>query len=151
MTEKQGVVKYVGIMKKLFVIFSCIALPIFMVSLVFAFARYIAFFIIAPAILILYFVVYGFYAMRVSMGTVIGIEITDKVVHLKTKRKTFTYDVKSGCVSMTPKKNYFVGTFRTQDSQDRFLFYRHVPFTKYYEEQFTFAEMQRLYPALEEE
>ena len=148
MNEKAGIVKYVSIMKRIFVVFSIIALPAIMVFFVFAFSRIFAFYFIAPAAVVLYLAAYGFYALHVSMGTVIGIEVTDKVVHLKTKRKTFTYDVRQGCVDMkvTPRK--FVGTFETQDSRDKFTFYRRVLFTKWSEEQFKKEEIALFYPRI---
>lgn len=151
MREKAGIVKYVSIMKKLFVMFSIVALPAIMVCLIFAFSDAIAFQIIAPVAIAVYLFVYGAYALRVSMGTVIGIEVTAQVVHLRTKRKTFTYDVKRGCVAMKVTKRRFVGTFETQDSREKFVFYRRVLFSKWSEEQFTPEEIARFYPALETE
>lgn len=144
---KDGVLHYVKIVKKLFLAFSFIAIPAFMVSLVFAFGKSVPFYFIAPAIAVCYFVVYGFYAMHVSMGTVTGIEITDKVVHLKTPRKTFTYDVNMGCVEVKTFKNKFVGTFQTQNSRDKFIFYRRVLFTKSYIEQFTAEDVLSFFPS----
>ena len=142
---KDGVEKYVKIVRQLFIIFNVIAIPAFMVSLVFAFSSFMAFYFIAPAVGILYFTVYGLYTMRVSLGVVIGMEVTDQVIHLKTRRKTFTYDAKRGCVAMKVYKNKFVGTFETQDSRDKFIFYRHPPFLPYSAEQFTAADMERIY------
>lgn len=148
--EKAGVVKYVRTMKKLFILFSVVAIPAIMVSLVFAFSRYAAFYFIAPALIILYLVVYGFYAMHVSMGAVLEVQVTKEVVHIRTKRKTFTYDAQNGCVDMKVYKNKFVGTFRAQNSQDKFTFYRRVLFSKYSEEQFTEGDIARFYPRIEE-
>ena len=143
---KDGVEKYVKIVRQLFIIFNVIAIPAFMVCLVFAFSSFIAFYFIAPAVGILYFTIYGLYTMRVSLGVVIGVEVTEQVIHLKTPRKTFTYDAKTGCVAMKVYKNRFVGTFETQDSRDKFTFYRHPPFIPYSAEQFTAADMERIYP-----
>ena len=106
---KEGILRYVNTVKKLFVAFSVVVLGAFMVSAVFAFNKFFAFYFIAPALLLLWLVVYGLYAMRVSLGTVIGIEITKQVVHLKTKRKTYTYDVQNGCENIQVKGNKFVG------------------------------------------
>lgn len=150
MREKTGILKYVNIIRGLFIAFSCIMLPALMICLVLAASKYAAFYIIAPVLAIAYLVVYGFYAMRVSMGTVIGIEVTDKVVHLKTKRKTYTYDVRTGCVAMKVTKNKFVGTFQTQDSRDSFTFYRHVSFSPYHEEQFLKEDIRLFFPGIDE-
>ena len=150
MREKDGIVKYVGIVKKLFLALSFVAIPAFMVCLVLAFSGFKPFAFVAPAVGVGYLVIYGFYAMRVSMGTVLGVEVTDKVVHLKTKRKTFTYDVKRGCVGVKIYNNRFVCIFQTQDSRDGFIFYRRVLFSKYSEEQFTRDDLRAFYPAIDE-
>ncbi len=150
MIVKQGVEKYVNTVKKLFTVFACLAIPAFMVCLVFAFAGVKAFWAIAPAVGILFLVVYSLYALRVSMGTVTGIEVTDTVVHLKTKRKIFTYDRIGGCASVKTYKNKFVCVFRTEDSQDKFVFLRRAPFSRYYEEQFLPDEVRLFYPDLDE-
>lgn len=150
MREKAGIVKYVGIVGKLFILFSCIAIPAFMVSLVFAFGGYLAACIVAPCLGVFYLTVYGFYAMNVSMGTAIGVEITDRVIHIKTKRKTFTYDARMGCVRVKTYRNKFVASFQTSDSRDKFIFYRRVLFSKYYEEQFTLGEMRKIFPGVKE-
>lgn len=149
MLEKAGVVKYTAIMKRLFVLFSILVLPAIMICLVYAFLHYAAFYIITPALIVLYLVVYGVYALRVSLSAVTGMQVTDKVVYVKTKRKTYTYDVHMGCVGVkvTPRK--FVCTFQTQDSRDSFIFYRRVLFSKYSEEQFTPEEIKAFYPSLE--
>lgn len=150
MKIKSGVEKYVGVCKRLFTVFACVTVPLFMVCLVFACARYLAFCFIAPAVGIAMVVVYALYASRISLGTVIGYETTDRVVHLKTKRKIFTYDAEGGCVSVKTYRNKFVAVFRTQDSQDQFIFPRRVPFSKYYEEQFTAEDVCTFYPAYSE-
>ena len=149
MIEKQGIVKYAKIMKRLFVVMSIVVLPLFMLCLVYAFMGFAAFWIITPVLGVGYLTAYGFYAMRLSMGTVTGIEVTDKVVHVKTPRKTFTYDVRMGCIAVRVKKNKFICTFRTEDSKDTFLFYRRVLFSPYYQEQFTKEEVAQFYPKLE--
>ncbi len=148
--EKAGVVKYVRIMKKLFVIFSVIAVPAIMVCFVFMFSRYAAFYFISPALIVFYLIVYGLYAMRVSMGAVLEVHVTKEVVHIRTKRKTFTYDAQNGCVDMKVYKNKFVGTFQTQNSRDKFTFYRRVLFSKYSEEQFTERDIEHFYPRIHE-
>ena len=145
--EKPIVANYVRRMKKLFVIFSFVMIPAVMISLIFAFNGVFAFYIVAPVLAVAYLVAYGFYAMRVSMSVVIAVEMTDVVVHLKTKRKTFTYDAKMGCVAMKAKKGKYIGTFRTQNSEDKFIFLRRVPFTKRYEVAFSPEDMRLLFPA----
>ena len=72
MKIKAGVEKYVGVCKKLFTVFACVTVPLFMVCLVFACARYLAFCFIVPAVGIAMVVVYALYASRISLGTVIG-------------------------------------------------------------------------------
>lgn len=149
MIEKKGVLKFVKIVKRLFIAMSVILLPLIMICLVYAVSGYAAFWIITPVLVVAYFVAYGFYAMRLSMGTVTGVEITDKVVHVRTPRKTFTYDVRMGCIGVKVKKNAFVCTFQTQDSRDTFIFYRRVLFSPSYQEQFTREEVARFYPKIE--
>lgn len=149
MREKSGILKFVKICKKLFVALSVFVIAALMILLVFAVQGFIGPMIIAGVLLVGYLVLYGFYAMRISMGTVIGVEITDKVVHVKTKRRTFTYDVKMGCVGVKVKKNKFICTFQTQDSRDSFTFYRRVLFSPYGEEQFTPQEIAAFYPSFD--
>ena len=103
MKEQPAVVRYVRLMKKWVVILSCLVIPAIMVCAVFAFAGYIGFWIVTPAVLIVYLAVYAWYALHVSMGTVIGLEVTSEVIHVKTKRGTYTYDVKTGCAGV-PRK-----------------------------------------------
>ncbi len=147
--DKPAILKYVNICKRLIVIFGVIAIPAFMICLIFAFMGYAAFWFLAPAILIVYLVAYGIYAVRVSMGTVIGIETTDKVVYVRTKRTTYTYDVRQGCKEVTATARKFVCTFETQDSRDKFTFYRKIWFTPSYETQFTAEEIAAFYPEIE--
>ena len=146
--EKPAILKYVKFWKKLFVVFSCIALPALMICLLFAAQRYIGFWFVSAGIAVLYLTVYGFYAVYISMGTVIGFETTEKVVYVTTKRKTYTYDVKRGCKSVKVTKRKFVCTFETQDSRDKFTFLRKVMFAKSYEDQFTAEEIASFYPAI---
>lgn len=146
---KEGILKYVNTVKKLYIAFTVVDLLALMVSAVFAFNKFFAFYFIAPALLLAWLVVYGLYAMRVSMGTVIGIEVTKEVVHLKTKRKTYTYDRERGCENIKVKGNKFVGTFATDSSRDKFIFYRRVLFSKYHEEQFTVEDIARFYSQIE--
>ena len=137
MKELPAVVRYVRLMKKWFVILSCFAIPAIMVCAVFAFAGYIGFWFVTPAVLIAYLAVYAWYALHVSMGTVIGLEVTGDAIHVKTKRGTYTYDVKTGCVGVRRKRYRLIATFRTQTSQDSFTFYIRAPFSKPYEGAFT--------------
>lgn len=148
---KEGILRYVNIVKKLFIAFSVVVLSAFMISMVFVFNKFFAFYFISPALLLVWLVAYGFYAMRVSMGTVIGVEVTPELVHLKTKRKTYTYDVKTGCEKIRAYKNKFVGTFSNSTSRDKFIFYRRVLFSKYESEQFTEEDVARFYPRIGEE
>ena len=137
MREKADIVRFVKIVKRLFLIFSVFAIAAEMVLLVFAFMGYLGCIIGACALGVGYIVVYAVYALRLSMGAALGIDVTDKVVHVKTKRKIFTYDVKRGCVGVKVKRNKFVATFETQDSRDSFTFYRRVWFSPHGAEQFT--------------
>ncbi len=150
---KAGPDKYVRLMKKLFVVFSVIVIPLFMVLLVFACnttgTAQIIFIIVTVLFGVGYLSVYGFYEMHVSMGTALGVEIATKVVHIVTKRKTFTYDLRMGCIDMKVKKNRYIGTFETQDSRDKFIFYRHAPFTKYSDTQFTEKDIRQFYPKID--
>lgn len=150
MNEKAGIVRYVRTVKKLFIAFSAVSIPLFFVSLTFAVAGYTAFFLIAPALGILYFALYAVYALRVSMGTVIGVELTEDTIRLKTPRKTFSYDARSGCIGVKKKGKKFIATFCTANSKDSFIFYNRVLFSPYGEEQFTIKEMTVIYPRLEE-
>ncbi len=140
---------YVKRMKKAFVIFSCFAIPAIMVCAVFAFLGYIGFWFVLPAVVIVYLVIYGYYAMYVSMGTVIALEVTEQSVHLTTKRKIFTYDTQGGCIDVKAKNGRYVATFRGHGSEDRFIFYTHVPFTKRYEEAFVKADLRAFYPLID--
>ncbi len=150
MKEIGGSVRYVNIVRRLFIIFCCVALPALMICLVFCFLRVMAFWIITPVAGVLFFVVYGFYTLRVSLGTVIAYETTEQVVHLKTRRRTFTYDVKRGCVAMAVKGNRYIGTFQTQDSRDKFVFYRRAPFSKISDAQFTADDIASFFPRFAE-
>ena len=151
MREKADIVKFVKIVKRLFLVFSVFAIAAEMVLLVFAFMGYLGCIIGACVLGVGYIVIYGVYALRFSMGAVLGIDVTDKVVHVKTKRKTWTYDVKRGCVGVKVKRNKFIATFQTQDSRDSFIFYKRVPFSPHGAEQFTADEIKMFYPALDED
>ncbi len=150
MHEKAGILKYVKIVKKIFLAVSFVCLPAAMVLLVFACMGNIVCIVLAAVLILGYLVLYGTYALRVSMGTVIGIDVHEKTVNLRTKRKTWTYDRRRGCVAMRVKKNKFIATFQTQDSRDSFIFYRRVLFSKYSEEQFTADEMRLFYPQIDD-
>ena len=69
MREQPTVIRYVRTMKKWMVILSCIAIPAIMICAVFAFMGYIGFWIVTPVALVVYLVIYGWYALHVSMGT----------------------------------------------------------------------------------
>lgn len=150
MVIKKGIQRYVDVLKKLFIAFSVVVIPAFMVCMVYAFTGALAFCIITPVLGLLYLFVYATYALRISMGTVVGVETTDKVVHLKTKRKIFTYDVSAGCVEVKIKKNKFICTFQTQDSRDKFVLLRRFAFFGNGEEQFTAEDIRAFCPAFEE-
>lgn len=144
---KDGPVKYVRRIKAAYTLFSALFIVAFMVLLVFAFngsdVGKPVFFSVAAVLLIGYFISYGFYTSRVTLGTVLGIETTDLVVHLHTLRKTYTYDVHMGCVGVREYKNRFVAVFETQDSRDSFIFYKHAPLSSYSDGQFTLSDIAR--------
>lgn len=146
---RSGPEKFVKIFKWGFFALSAVLLPTLMVLLALAWntegVPQIVYSVSAAVAALLFFVLYGFYALHVSMGTVIGLEVTDKVVHLHTKRKVFTYDVFRGCVGVVEKGNRFICTFETQDSRDKFIFYKHAPFTRYSDEQFTAEDIRMFY------
>lgn len=148
---KTGVARYVKIMRSLFVAFCVIAVPALMISLSLAVnledkALWIC---VSVAVALLFFVAYGFYTMNVAMGTVVEVQCTDRMIYLKTPRKTYSYDAESGCVSVRVYKNKFVGVFETQDSRDKFVFYRRVLFSKYHEVQFTEDDIRPFYPLID--
>ena len=151
---RTGPMKFVRLMKKLFILASCVLWPALMVLVALAIglegAPRVVYGIAAGIVLILFFVIYGFYAMHVSMGTVLAVDTTDKVVHLTTKRSVFTYDVHRGCVAVVAKHRRFVCTFETQNSRDKFVFYTRAPFSKYSDSQFTEADIRRFYPAFDD-
>lgn len=150
MKEYSGPLRYVKIMKKLFWVFAAFCLPALMVCLVFAFSGAMAFVIIAPAVGILFLVVYALYAVRISMGVVIGMEVTDKVVHIKTNRKTFTYDVHGGCIAVKSSGSKYICKFRTQNSADSFIFFRRAPFSKPSDSQFSADALRPFFPRIDE-
>ena len=151
---RTGPDKFVRFTSRLFIVLSIIVLPALMI--IFALAvnlpgtARIVYAVSGVTTAIVYFVIYGFYAMTVSMGTVIGIEYTDMVVHLTTKRKVFTYDVKMGCVNVKRKGKRFICTFRAQNTQDKFVFWTKAPFTRYSDEQFTENDIRAFYPRFDE-
>ena len=147
MHEKEGVVKYVNIVKRLFMAFSIVMIPFFLFCLFLAVRPYAAFWIITPAVAVLYFVVYGFYAMRVSMGTALGFQIVGSTVRVQTKRKTFIYDLSDGEIFVKESSRKYIVTFRADGAQDSFIFYRRVAFTPYHEEQFTKEDIRLIYSA----
>lgn len=147
---KEAIVRYVKGMGKI-VTAICVVLAIFsMVSLVFAFGGFIGFMILAPVGIIAFLTVYSVYALKVSLDTVMGIEVTKEVVHVKVKRKIFTYDAVTGCIAVKEYKNKFVCTFQTQDSVDKFTFYKRPPFSKPYAEGFTEGEIRSFCPRFDE-
>lgn len=149
--SRSGSVKYVRTVKIMLIVFTVAVFPTLMVLTALACniggTPRAVYSVIVAALAVVWFTVYGFYAMRVSMGTVTGLETTDKVVHLHTKRKTFTYDVKAGCVAVKVKGNRYLCTFETQDSRDKFIFYRHAPFSKYTDGQFSEEDICAFCPA----
>ena len=144
---KSGSVKYTAVMKKLFIAFSVVMIPVIMLLLLFGVNGTdigMPIFLSAAAVaLVLYFIVYGYYTMRVTLGTVLGVETTNEVVHLHTARKTYTYDVHMGCVQLKEHKNRFVAVFETQDSRDSFVFFKHAPFSAFSDAQFTAEDISR--------
>lgn len=149
MREKPDIVAFVKLVRRLFIAFSVIALPAEMVFLVFAFMGYIGCIVGAAVLGVGYIAVYAAYAMQISMGTVLGVELTDKVIHVKTRRKIFTYDARRGCVAVKVKHSHFIATFQTQDSRDSFVFFRRLPLSRTKAEQFTIEEMRTICPAFD--
>lgn len=151
---RTGPERFVRITSRLFIALSAIVLPALMI--IFALAvnlsgtGRIIYAVVGVVMAIVYFVIYGFYAMTVSMGTVIGIEYTEMVVHLTTKRKVFTYDVKMGCVNVKRKGKRYICTFRAQNAQDKFVFWTKAPFTRFSDEQFTENDIRTFYPRFDE-
>lgn len=152
---RSGSVKFVKLMKILFLLLTIVIVPVVMIMTALACnvkGLPCVILSVSVAVLVVFWLtVYGFYALRVSMGTVLGTEITAKVVHLHTNRKIFTYDVKMGCVAVKVRKNRFVCTFETQDSRDKFTFYRHAPFSKYSDGQFSADDVAAFCPEFEGE
>ena len=153
---KRGPEKYVSVVKIALIVLSIAVFPVIMVLTAVAFhledtLPRVVYSIVIAVLALGWLVAYGFYAMRVSMGTVLGVETNEKVVYLHTKRKIFTYDVKMGCVAVKVKGNRYICTFETQDSRDKFTFYRHAPFSKYSDEQFTDEDISSFCPAFEGE
>lgn len=144
---RTGPLRFVRAMKKGFTVFSALFFVSWMVLMVFAFngtqLGKPVLFSVAALLLILYFVLYALYSSRISLGTVLGIETTDKVVHLHTARKTYTYDVNMGCVSVREYSNRFVAVFETQDSRDSFTFYKRAPFSSFSDGQFSSDDIAR--------
>ncbi len=97
-----------------------------------------------------FFAAYGYYALSVSMGTVLSADVTDKVVYLTTNRKVFTYDVRRGCVGVKAGRNRYVCTFETQNSRDKFIFYTRAPFSSYSDSQFSEQDIRRFCPRFDE-
>lgn len=151
---RSGPNKFVKRATKLFIALSVVALPALMVILALAVntrgAPQVIYSVSGAGIALIYFVIYGLYAMKVSMGTVICLETTNQVVHLTTKRKVFTYDVKMGCVRVRKKGAKYLCTFRTQDSEDTFIFWTHAPFSKYIDEQFQEEDIRKFCPKYDE-
>lgn len=152
---RSGPAKYASRAKFLLILLSIAVFPAIMILTALACnvkgAACAVYSVVVALLALSWLIVYGVYSFRVSMGTVIGIEVTAKVVHLYTKRKTFTYDAHMGCVAVKVKRNRYVCTFETQDSRDSFLFYRHAPFSKYSDEQFTEEDIVSFCPAFEGE
>ncbi len=148
---KEPILRYVKFMKKI-VLLVCIPLLILIaISLIFSFMGVIGFMIIGGASVIALFSVYGWYQIFFSMGTVTNFEMTKEVVHIHTRRKTFTYDAVGGCVGVKETPRKYICTFATQDSEDKFTFYKKVPFMKPYEACFTEEEILRFYPDFQSE
>ncbi len=153
---RSGPGKYVSVSGILLIILSVAVFPVVMVLTAVACnlddtLPRVIYSIVISVLALGWLTVYGFYTMRVSLGTVLGLEMNDRVVYLHTKRKIFTYDVKMGCVAVKVKGNKFICTFETQDSRDKFIFYRHAPFSKYSDKQFTEDDISAFCPAFEGE
>ena len=154
--SRRGPEKYVSVVKIALIIFSIAVFPVIMVLTAVACnledtLPRVVYSIVIAVLALGWLIAYGFYAMRVSMGTVLEVETNEKVVYLYTKRKVFTYDVKMGCVAVKVKGNRYICTFETQDSRDKFTFYRHAPFSKYSDAQFSDDDISSFCPAFEGE
>ena len=145
---KPAIQRYVKFIGNVATVCRIVLFLMLMVSLVIGLNGYIGFLMIAGFSLVAFFVVHGVYALHFSMGTVLGVELTPEVIHLKTKRKTFTYDAAGGCIAVKELSNRYICTFQTQDSVDKFTFYKRVPFAKPFESGFTEEEIARFYPPL---
>ena len=146
---KEGSVHYVRTMKKVFTIFSACFFVFWMLLTMLAFngtelGKPILF-SLSAVLLVGWFVLYAFYTNRITLGTVLGIETTNEVVHLHTARKTYTYDVHIGCVSVKKHRNRFVAVFETQDSRDSFTFFKHAPFSTFSDGQFSSDDISRFF------
>lgn len=152
---RSGPRKYVSIARTALVVLSVLVFPVVMTLTAVACnvegLPQIVYSCVVAALALGWLVAYGTYAMRVSMGTVIGLETTGKVVHLYTRRKTFTYDARMGCVAVKVKSNRYICTFETQDSRDKFTFYRRAPFSGFTETQFTEDDILSFCPAFDGE
>ncbi len=130
---KQPILRYVKLIRNIVTV-VCALLAIFsLIALVYAFQGYMGYIILAPVGIVLFIAVYAVYASKISLDTVLGIEVAKNTVHIITKRKTFTYDLQSGCTEVKESDKKYVCTFVTQDSEDKFTFYKTVPFKKPYE------------------
>lgn len=147
---KESIVRYVGRMKTVSLVLRVALILFTLVALVFAFNGYIGYMILAGVSVLVYIALYVFYASKISMDVVMGIEQTKEVVHLKVKRKTFTYDAETGCIGVKEYAKKYVCTFQTQDSVDRFTFYKRAPFAKPYETGFTEREIRAFCPRFDE-
>ncbi len=148
---KEPIIRYVKSMKRIVLLICIPLLILILVSLLFAFNGVIGFMIIGGVAIIALFTVYGWYQLSFSMGTVISYERTKEVIHIHTRRKTFTYDAESGCINVKETPRKYICTFATEDSEDKFSFYKRVPFMKPYEECFTEADILKFYPDFQSE
>ena len=142
---KAPIVRYVNLIRRICTVILAVLFVCTMISLLFAFNRYIGFMILAPVFFILFLALYGVYAVKIGLNTVIGLEVTEEVIHVKTRRKTFTFDAGS-CSGVKETDRKFVCTFLSEGASDSFTFLRRVPFAKAGEEGFTEEDIRLVYP-----
>ncbi len=147
---KTPIVRYLKFVKNI-VTFLCVALGIaIFISLGFAFSGYIGFMIIAPALMVVFLVIYGIYAVKFSLDLVLAVECGSKTLVITTKRKSFTFGL-DACTDVKETDRKYVCTFRTETSEDKFTFLKRAPFMKPYETCFTEEDIRTFYPDFEGE
>lgn len=147
---KESIFRYVKAVGKITLVLRIALILFSLVALVLAFSGYIGYMILAGASIVAYIVIYVVYAMKISMDIVLEANTTKEVVHIRVKRKIFTYDAVTGCIGVKEYAKKYVCTFQTQDSVDHFTFYKRAPFAKPYEEGFTERDIRAFCPRFDE-